>query len=153
MTYHSNPEPFFIEKAVQLGIADPEVNEIGSMGYGAAWGDYDNDPDFDLYLTNWGVNRLYNNDDNTFTNVADIQNLESEELSNGVSWGDYNNDGMLDLWPSNIRNPDDEYFNLLYDYIRNLKLGNRPHQFTFPAEFDSLSKHKYFGLFTQVLCV
>jgi len=48
---------------------------------------------------------------------------------------------------------DDEYFNLLYDYIRNLKLGKRPHQFNFPTEFDSLAEHKYFGLFTQVLCV
>jgi len=48
---------------------------------------------------------------------------------------------------------DDEYFNLLYDYIRNLKLGKRPHQFTFPVEFDSLAEHKYFGLFTQILCV
>ena len=48
---------------------------------------------------------------------------------------------------------DDEYFNLLYEYIRNLELGKRPHQFTFPAEFDSLAEHKYFGLFTQVLCV
>ena len=82
------------------------------MGYGAAWGDYDNDQDFDLYLANWGVNRLYNNDENFFTNVADIQNVESEELSNGVSWGDYNNDGMLDLWTSNIRNPDDVYINV-----------------------------------------
>ena len=112
VTYHPNPEPFFIEKAVSLGIADFEVNEIGSMGYGAAWGDYDNDQDFDLYLANWGVNRLYNNDENSFTNVADIQNVESEELSNGVSWGDYNNDGMLDLWTSNIRNPDDVYINV-----------------------------------------
>jgi len=48
---------------------------------------------------------------------------------------------------------DDEYFNLLYDYIRNIKLGKRPHQFTFPAEFNSFAEHKYFGLFTQVLCV
>ena len=112
VTYNSNPNPIFIEKAVSLGIADFEVNEIGSMGYGAAWGDYDNDQDFDLYLANWGVNRLYNNDENSFTNVADIQNVESEELSNGVSWGDYNNDGMLDLWTSNIRNPDDVYINV-----------------------------------------
>jgi len=110
--YHSNPGPFFIEKAVQLGIADPDVNEIGSMGYGAAWGDYDNDQDFDLYLTNWGVNRMYENEGNTFINVANEQYLESEELSNGVSWGDYNNDGLLDLWTSNIRNPDDVYINL-----------------------------------------
>ena len=112
VTYHSNPEPFFIEKAIELGIADPDVNEIGSMGYGAAWGDYDNDQDFDLYLTNWGVNRLFNNDNNTFANVADEQYLESDELSNGVSWGDYNNDGMLDLWVSSIRDPDDVYINM-----------------------------------------
>ncbi len=112
VTYNSNPNPIFIEKAVELGISDEDVDPIGSMGYGAAWGDYDNDQDFDLYLANWGVNRLYNNDENSFTNVADIQNVESEELSNGVSWGDYNNDGMLDLWTSNIRNPDDVYINV-----------------------------------------
>ena len=47
---------------------------------------------------------------------------------------------------------EDEYFNLLYDYIRNVKLGERPHQFTFPTVFSSIAPHKYFGLFTQVLC-
>ena len=47
----------------------------------------------------------------------------------------------------------DEYFNLLYEYVRNIKLGKRPHQFTFPSEFNSLAEHKSFGLFTQVLCV
>jgi hypothetical protein len=112
VVYNSTPEPFFIEKAVELGIADPDVDPIGSMGYGAAWGDYDNDQDFDLYLANWGVNRLYRNDDNIFTNVADVQNLESDILSNGLSWGDYNNDGLLDIWTSNIRNPDDVFINL-----------------------------------------
>ena len=112
VTYHENPDPFFIEKAVDIGIADPDVNEIGSMGYGAAWGDYDNDNDFDLYLTNWGENRLYENVENTFINVAEEQMLESDELSNGVSWGDYNNDGLLDLWTSSIRNPDDLFINM-----------------------------------------
>ena len=48
---------------------------------------------------------------------------------------------------------EDEHFNLLYDYIRNIKLGKRPHQFSFPAAFNSISPHKYFGLFTQILCV
>tara|TARA_B110000967_G_C18839181_1_gene538435 strand:- start:224 stop:1069 length:846 start_codon:yes stop_codon:yes gene_type:complete len=47
----------------------------------------------------------------------------------------------------------DESFNLMYEYIRHIKLGKRPHQFTFPAEFITLADHKYFGLFTQVLCV
>ena len=124
VSYNSNPSPFFIEKAIQLGLADPDVNEIGSMGYGAAWGDYDNDEDFDLYLTNWGVNRLFVNENGDFSNVADIQNLESEELSNGVSWGDYNNDGKLDLWASNIRNPDDLYINLGNDDWDNTSSPN-----------------------------
>ena len=112
VVYNSTPEPFFIEKAVELGIADPDVDPIGSMGYGAAWGDYDNDQDFDLYLANTGVNRLYRNDDNIFTNVADVQNLESDIHSNGLSWGDYNNDGLLDIWTSDFRNSDDVFINL-----------------------------------------
>ncbi len=112
VVFNSNPEPFFIERAYDLGVDDSDVDPIGSMGYGAAWGDYDNDQDFDLYLANWGVNRLYNNDDNYFTNVAEDQFLESDILSNGISWGDYNNDGLLDIWTSNIRNPDDVFINL-----------------------------------------
>jgi len=47
----------------------------------------------------------------------------------------------------------DESFSLMYEYIRNIKLGKRPHQFTFPTEFNHLADHKYFGLFTQILCV
>jgi hypothetical protein len=47
----------------------------------------------------------------------------------------------------------DESFGLMYEYIRNIKLGKRPHQFTFPTEFNPLADHKYFGLFTQILCV
>jgi hypothetical protein len=39
---------------------------------GAAVGDYDNDGRPDLYVTNFGVSRLYrNNGDGTFTDVAE----------------------------------------------------------------------------------
>jgi len=47
----------------------------------------------------------------------------------------------------------DESFRLMHEYIRNIKFGKRPHQFTFPIEFNPLADHKYFGLFTQILCV
>jgi len=47
----------------------------------------------------------------------------------------------------------DDSFSLMYEYIRNIKLGERPHQFTFTSEFNTLADHKYFGLFTQILCV
>ena len=111
--YNSNPDPFFIERAVEVGIADSEISqEDGSQGYGAAWGDYDNDEDFDLYLTNWGKNRLFRNEYNYFENMAESYKLESDSLSNGAAWGDFNNDGLLDLWSANIRKHDDLYINL-----------------------------------------
>ena len=48
---------------------------------------------------------------------------------------------------------EDEFFNILFEYVRNIKIGERPNKFTFPNAFNTLGQHKYFGLFTQVLCV
>ena len=109
--YQNNPAEMFIEKSTILSLDDSTIEIEGSTGYGAAWGDYDNDADFDLYLSNWGKNRLYRNDNGVFINVADIYNLESDSLSNGAGWGDFNNDGMLDLWAANFKREDDVYIN------------------------------------------
>ena len=48
---------------------------------------------------------------------------------------------------------EDMTFKLLYEYIRNIKLGKRPHNFSFPNEFNNMPNHKHFGLFSQILCV
>ena len=47
---------------------------------------------------------------------------------------------------------DDDNFKLLYEYIRNIELGERPVQLKFPNEFNTLENQKYFGLFSQILC-
>ena len=79
--------------------------EIGSyITHGAAWGDYDNDGDDDLYFSNgeqgfqW-KNHLYrNNGDGTFTEDTTAGSIISDVYtSGGVSWGDFDNDGDLDL--------------------------------------------------------
>jgi len=111
LIYQENLENIFIEKSADLFLDDSNIEIEGSTGYGAAWGDYDNDADFDLYLSNWGKNRLYRNDDGEFVNVADIYNLESDSLSNGAGWGDFNNDGLIDLWAANFKREDDVYIN------------------------------------------
>ena len=111
VVYNPNPNPQFIEVAISNNVHDDSFEDLGSMGYGAAWGDYDNDNDFDLYLSNWGVNRLFRNDGNGFTDVTNIYNVYSDSLSNGAAWGDFNNDGTLDLWAGNIRNRDDLFLN------------------------------------------
>ena len=111
VTYNPNPNPQFIEVAIDNNVEDESFGDLRSMGYGAAWGDYDNDNDFDLYLSNWGINKLFRNDGNGFTDVSDIYNIYSDSLSNGAGWGDYNNDGKLDLWAGNIRSSDDLFMN------------------------------------------
>ena len=111
VVYNPNPNPQFIEVALSNNVQDDSFEHLGSMGYGAAWGDYDNDNDFDLYLSNWGINRLFRNDGDGFSDVTDIYNVYSDSLSNGAGWGDFNNDGRLDLWAGNIRNRDDLFLN------------------------------------------
>ena len=111
VTYNENASPLFIEVALDKNVHDDSFEDLGSMGYGAAFGDYDNDNDNDLYLSNWGINRLYRNDNGNFIDVTSTYNVYSDSLSNGAAWGDFNNDGNLDLWAGNIRRRDDVYLN------------------------------------------
>ena len=111
VVYNSNPSHLFTEVAINKNVADDSFGDLRSMGYGAAWGDYDNDNDYDLYLSNWGINRLFRNDNGSFTDVTSTYNVYSDSLSNGASWGDYNNDGYIDLWAGNIRIRDDVFIN------------------------------------------
>ena len=61
--------------------------------------DYDNDGWPDLYVGNYGKNRLYhNNHDGTFTDVAEKAGVALGNWSPGSTWGDYDGDGLLDLY-------------------------------------------------------
>jgi hypothetical protein len=77
----------------------------GGRSYGSIWGDYDNDGDLDLFVTNyWGDNNfLYqNNGDGSFTKITSGAIVNDGGYSYGSSWGDYDNDGDLDLFVANI---------------------------------------------------
>ncbi|UCE18937.1 MAG: VCBS repeat-containing protein [Gemmatimonadota bacterium] len=64
----------------------------------AAWADYDNDGDLDLFVANYGPNSLFRNDGEGFTKITsgDIATDVSDSYS--AAWGDYDNDGDLDLF-------------------------------------------------------
>jgi hypothetical protein len=98
LLYFNNGNGTFTEVSEQA-----KVREYGS-GRGSAWGDYDNDGDLDLYVTNQSVasgNRLYrNNGDGTFVDVAASLGIVAGK-SRSASWIDYDHDGDLDLFVAN----------------------------------------------------
>jgi len=71
-------------------------------GLGVVAGDYDNDGDLDIYVSNWGPNILYrNNGDGSFTDVTKEAGVENgSKVGAGVNFIDMDKDGDLDLFVS-----------------------------------------------------
>ncbi len=78
------------------------VGNLEGFGMGASFADYDSDGDVDLYVTNFGPNRLYQNGgDGTFKEVAEEAGVADPLWSAGVAWGDFDKDGHLDFYVCN----------------------------------------------------
>jgi hypothetical protein len=107
--WHNNRDGTFSSEAALLGNPD--------LGYvkGAAWGDYDNDGDQDLYVSRlYGDNRLFRNDGQSllrflgaghwkFTEVSSQAGVTRPENSFPTWFWDYDNDGWLDLMVAGYR--------------------------------------------------
>ena len=90
----SGDTPVFVDITAQAGVAQP-----GVLNESLAWGDYDNDGDQDLYLTNNGPNKLFRNDGGgVFTDVTDVVGVGEAGFSVGTAFGDLDRDGDLDLY-------------------------------------------------------
>ncbi len=77
---------------------------LGDEGYGSgvAVGDVNNDGYPDVYVTNYGQNRLFlNHGGRHFTDVTQWAGVGDERWSTGVCFLDYDRDGRLDLYVSN----------------------------------------------------
>jgi len=93
MLLRNNRNGTFTDVTDKAGVANER------WGFGVAVGDYDNDGWPDLYVANFGTNRLYhNNHDGTFTDVAEKTGVALGGWSTGPTWGDYDRDGLLDLF-------------------------------------------------------
>jgi hypothetical protein len=93
MLLHNNHDGTFADVTEKAGVANEP------WGFGVAVGDYDNDGWPDIYVANYGKNRLYrNNRDGTFTDVAEKAGVALGGWSTGPTWGDYDHDGRLDLF-------------------------------------------------------
>jgi len=93
MLLHNNHDGTFTDVTEKAGVANER------WGFGVAVGDYDRDGWPDIYVSNFGKNRLYhNNHDGTFTDVAEKAGVTLGGWSTGATWGDYDRDGFLDLF-------------------------------------------------------
>ncbi len=91
--FHNNHDGTFSDVTEKAGVAN------GRWGFGAAVADFDNDGWPDIYVSNFGKNRLYRNNHNgTFTDVAEKAGVQLGNWSTGATWGDYDGDGLLDLF-------------------------------------------------------
>ena len=109
--YRNNGDGTFADVSLIAGIAGKPAR-----GLGVVCGDYDNDGDVDIFVSNDAdVNCLYRNDgvrkpekDVTFTPVAALAGVGLSEdgvAENGMGTdlGDYDNDGLLDIVVTNFQ--------------------------------------------------
>ena len=97
--FHNDGQFKFTDVTTRVGLDQNNTR----FTFAAAWEDYDNDGDQDLYLANdYGRNCLYRNDGARFSDVAPELRVEDTSSGMSVSWSDFNHDGFMDLYTSNM---------------------------------------------------
>jgi hypothetical protein len=140
--YRNNGDWTFSDVTDEAGVGNR------GHGMGVVAGDYDNDGDQDLYVTNFGPNVLYRNNGNrTFTDVtAEAGVANGHKVGAGASFFDMEGDGDLDLYVGN-------YVNFTYEnhvplVVRGRKYMAGP-QYYQPVA-DTLFRNNGNGTFTDV---
>jgi hypothetical protein len=91
--FRNNGDGTFTDVTVERGVTNER------WGQGVCAGDFDNDGFEDLYVTNFGKNRLYRGDTHgRFRDVAEAAGVAGDGWSTGCAFGDYDGDGWLDLF-------------------------------------------------------
>jgi hypothetical protein len=143
--FHNNHDGTFTDVTVKAGVANDR------WGIGAVVGDFDNDGWPDIYVSNFGKNRLYrNNHDGTFTDVAEKAGVALGNWSSGATWGDYDGDGRLDLFvPGYVHyDMDDQPKSFSFCQFRGVKVMCGPRGLH--GEPDHLFHNNGDGTFTDV---
>ena len=152
--FHNNHDGTFTDVAEKAGVTNDR------WGFGVAIADYDNDGWPDIFVSNWGANRLYhNNHDGTFTDVAEkagVALADPAAWHTGATWGDYDGNGRLDLFVAG-------YLHYDRNHMPTANSGDAPNAFcTFrgeqvscgprglPGEGDHLFHNNGDGTFTDV---
>ena len=162
-----NGQPHFTEKAQQFGL------DIAGYSTQTAFFDYDKDGDLDMFLLQHSVHqtdtygdtslrskysnvsgcKLFENNNNFFTNVTQKTNLISSALGYGlgVAIADFNNDGWDDIYVGNDFHENDYYFinnhnstfteknQQSFGYESNFSMGNEAADFNNDGNMDIIT--------------
>ncbi len=143
--FHNNHDGTFTNVTAKAGVANDR------WGFGAVVGDYDNDGWPDIFVSNYGKNRLFhNNHDGTFTDVAEKAGVTLGNWSTGATWGDYDDDGRLDLFVPGYVHYDSSNPPVAFNFcqFRGVKVMCGPRGL--PGEPDHLFHNNGDGTFTDV---
>jgi hypothetical protein len=91
--FRNNGDGTFTDVTAKTGLANER------WGQGVCVGDIDNDGVEDVYVTNFGKNRLYRGTSSgRFDDVAEQAGVALDGWSTGCAFGDFDGDGWLDLF-------------------------------------------------------
>jgi len=95
--YRNNHDGTFTEVTVKAGLT------TSGWGQGVCVGDYDNDGWDDVYVTYYGKNRLFHNNQGVFAEVGEKSGVSGsgKDWGTGCAFVDYDRDGRLDLMVAN----------------------------------------------------
>jgi len=94
--YRNNGDGTFTDVTTQAGVPG------NGFGVGITAGDFDNDGNEDLYVTNYDSAILYHNNGNgTFTDITAKAGVTNPTFGTGAAFLDYDHDGRLDLFVGN----------------------------------------------------
>lgn len=106
----NNGDNTFTDVTIEVGLYSVSPTQS------ASWFDFDNDGDLDLFVSNETNSKkekfpcqLYENNMNSFTDVAAKYNLNKSGYFKAVTTSDLNNDGFSDIYISNLQG-DNLYF-------------------------------------------
>jgi hypothetical protein len=141
--YRNNGDGTFTDVTESAGVRGH------SYGMGVAVGDYDNDGNVDLLVTNLGGNILYhNNGDGTFADVTAQAGVAGNGWCTGACFVDYDRDGRLDLVVTRY---------VEWDFTSNVYCGSHQpgyRSYCHPDQFGAVSYLVYHnngnGTFTDV---
>ena len=131
-------------------VSEERNADVGMYGMGIAIGDYDHDMDLDYYVTNIGLNHLYNNMGGSIgfedaTAAAGVEDIHVDDPSSKftVGWGtaflDLDNDTWQDLLVSNGHIPALDFFDNDIDNPDRLFHNNGDGTFTEIGEANGLA--------------